>query len=250
MNSHLQRYHSSTQAADLAARLAQTLRLIGPGLQFLRAAPKATVPMTSVSRLSDTLARLQPALATARRRGDGADIWQIAGLGHDEVRNARVLSWLLDPQGSHGAGSRYLDALWNRIDGPAKLGFHLSDVERVTRENYPIGNGESRIDIEITGKDFLLFIEVKIYAGESKQGQVQIYQALARQKAASLGKRHAAVLYLSETELQGADDVLRCRWRDVAHVIRNELRALDEEERISFSSRLALHFANHIGKFH
>lgn len=250
MNSHLQRNDSSTPAADLATRLTQTLRLLGPGLQTSRATPNAVAPTTSVSRLSETLARLQSALAAARRRGDGADVWQIAGLGHDEVRNARVLSWLLDPQGSHGAGSRYLDALWNRIDGHAKLGFHLSDVERVTRENYPIGNGESRIDIEITGKDFLLFIEVKIYAGESKQGQVQIYQALARQKAASLGRRHAAVLYLSETEPQGAEDVLRCRWRDIAHVVRTELRALDEEDRNSFSSRLALHFANHISKFH
>lgn len=235
--------HSSSPAD----RLRQVLSLLGPRLAAQRRMPQRARPEISIDRLGESLQVLSPLLHRARGRGDSADIWWIAGLGHDEVRNARVLTWLLDPFGSHGAGDRFLTGLWQRISGHDKLGFALADVQRVTRENYPIGNGEHRIDIEITGARFVLFIEVKIHADESKPGQLVHYARLAARKAQSLQKPHWAVLYLSQNKVEPVENMIQFRWKDVARVIRSKSSGLDRD---TFSSRLALHFADHVARFH
>lgn len=232
----------------LAARLQHTLSALRPPLAKLRETSESQVtPAISVTNLQHTLSALKPALETFRRQGNSADIWTIAGIGHDEVRNARVLAWLLDPYGSHGVGDSYLVELWRRLDGEKKFGFPMTALERVARENYPLGNGENRIDIEITGHHFILFIEVKIYAGETKSGQLQLYSKLAAEKAKSLHKPNWAILYLSEDEIGGIQNCVQFRWKDIARVIRSHHRGKDQT---SFSARLALHFAQHVSQFH
>lgn len=209
----------------------------------LVSAPETLVP----AQLDQVLSALSPALLQARQRGDAIDVWSVAGLGRNEVRTARVLTWLLDPGGSHGAGDAYLIEIWNRIDGTRKAGFLLRDVQGAVRESYPLGNGDHRVDIQITGANFLLFLEVKIDALETKRDQVASYAQLAATKAASLRKQHCAVLYLSETSPSDPKNCIQLRWADVSRAIKSVARNLGAE---TFSTRLALLFAAHVGRFH
>jgi hypothetical protein len=163
------------------------------------------------------------------------------------VRTARVLTWLLNPQGSHGAGDAYLQALWAEIGGERLLNFVLQDPQRTLRENYPLGDQENRVDVEVIGRNFLLFIEVKIDAVEGIN-QVARYTALAAQKAASLGRQNWAVLYLSErAPEQQTERCLYLRWRNVAQAIKSAARRLDTND---FGTKAALHFARHVAQLH
>ncbi|MER9503912.1 PD-(D/E)XK nuclease family protein [Mesorhizobium sp. M0579] len=227
--------------------LRNVLLRIRPGLKANRL-PLVSVPETLVrAQLDRALSALSPALLQARQRGDAIDVWSVAGLGRNEVRTARVLTWLLDPGGSHGAGDAYLIEIWNRIDGTSKAGFQLKDVQGAVRESYPLGNGDHRVDIEITGANFLLFLEVKIDALESKRDQVALYAQLAATKAVSLRKQHWAVLYLSETSPSDPTNCIQLRWADVSRAIKSVARNLGAE---AFSTRLALLFAAHVGRLH
>lgn len=123
----------------------------------------------------------------------------------------------------------------------------MEGVLRVTRENYPLASTEHRVDIEIGGADFVVFIEVKVYAGESKASQVAQYLALARQKAAILHRKNCAVVFLSEMPLSAVEGILPCRWRDVANSIRT---VVNNADRTTVAAQLATQFANHIMRFH
>ncbi|KQU80081.1 hypothetical protein ASD12_11770 [Mesorhizobium sp. Root102] len=227
--------------------LRDVLLRIRPGLKANRL-PLVSVPETLVrAQFDHALSALSPALRQARQRGDAIDVWSVAGLGRNEVRTARVLTWLLDPGGSHGAGDAYLIEIWNRIDGTSKAGFQLKDVQGAVRESYPLGNGDHRVDIEITGANFLLFLEIKIDALESKKDQVALYAQLAATKAVSLRKQHWAVLYLSETSPSDPTNCIQLRWADVSRAIKSVARNLGAE---AFSTRLALLFAAHVGRLH
>ncbi|MCX5580793.1 PD-(D/E)XK nuclease family protein [Kaistia terrae] len=217
-------------------------------MEAARHAPIAHhVEAITPARLTTALGNLAPMLGRTRQQGDAVDIWSVAGLGHNEVRNSRVLTWLLDPHGSHGAGDAYLVELWDRISGTTKAGFPMRGIQRVVRENYPIGNGEHRIDIEITGAEFVIFLEVKVNAGETKSGQIEQYGKLAKIKADSLGKQHHAVMYLSETPPAAPSKCIPLRWKDVARSIQSVARHREPD---ALSTRLALLFAAHVSRFH
>ncbi|HEV7293130.1 MAG TPA: PD-(D/E)XK nuclease family protein [Devosia sp.] len=186
-------------------------------------------------------------LAASRRRGDALDIWEVASLSRDEVRTARVLTWLLDPHGSHGAGDAYLQALWAELEGERILNFALEGPQRTLRENYPLGDLQNRVDVEAIGANFLLFIEVKIDAAEGVD-QVARYADLAAKKAAILRRPNWAVLYLSQrAPEQQSERCLHLRWRTVAQAIRSASKAMDAND---FSTRLALGFARHVSQLH
>lgn len=236
-----------TDSASTVDRLRSVIRQIAPYLARHQTTVEVQQPQASVEELAQTLNALKAPLQTARGRGDLSDIWSIAGIGHDEVRNSRVLAWLLNPAGSHGFGEAFIRALWQRIRGFELAGFEMESVLSVTRENYPIASSEHRVDIEIGGADFVVFVEVKVYAGESKVSQVGQYLALARQKAAILHRKNCAVVFLSEMPLSGVEGILPCRWRDVANSIRTVVNNVD---RTSVAAHLATQFANHITRFH
>ena len=98
------------------------------------------------------LTGLSDPLAAARRGGFLCDPWEIAGLKRDEVRNSRVLAWLLAPRESHGFGDLLLSSLL------AELGRRSTSLELpkspddgccVRIECSPLGDGRNRLDIEI-----------------------------------------------------------------------------------------------------
>jgi hypothetical protein len=96
------------------------------------------------------------------------EVMGILGLERDEVRNCRMLCWLLDPGAGHGLGAafleRFLDRAGIRVD-PATLGSAVVRTE-VTRTVILDGRPEvSRADLVITAGDIVVVVEAKIDAG-------------------------------------------------------------------------------------
>lgn len=121
--------------------------------------------------------------------------WVVAGLERKELPNASALTWLLDPSGSHGLGSKPLKALLSLLIDCGADTFPL-DYQAwcgIAKEILPTGNQQNRVDIEIDADTFYLLIEVKINAGE-QQDQLQRYQHEAISRA---GKRPWAILFLT-----------------------------------------------------
>ena len=55
-----------------------------------------------LARLRTFLATLRQVTAKLYRLGDFIDVWSVAGVNRVELRNAAVLAWLLDANGTHG----------------------------------------------------------------------------------------------------------------------------------------------------
>jgi hypothetical protein len=124
-----------------------------------------------------------------QKTGEKYNIFTVAKIAHKEPIMCRVLADLMNPQGKHGQGSRYLELFWETISPnlPA-LDFEHT---RVTTE-YVIGE-KRRIDIAFEDGKVFVPIEVKIWAGDQKK-QLADYFAFAKTKNRN---NHIPVLYLT-----------------------------------------------------
>lgn len=176
--------------------------------------------------------QFKPEIQKYYKFGHAVNVWDVAGVKNDEVRISTILCWLLDCNGSHGQGNVFLEALlhWlaedknipqqarSNLPSPgATKGFHY--WTRV--ESLPLGEKESRVDIEIGGP-FVLFIEVKINAAENGD-QLKRYADIAREKAIN---KKWGVLFLTRYGSLPADEslhdkVCRISWRQMTSAISN-----------------------------
>lgn len=181
-----------------------------------------------------------------RRRGVSANAWRAAGVGTDEMRNSRVVRWLLDRFEDHGQGAAILVAMLRHLKRT-----DLADLAAVhpywTRvETCPFGEQENRIDIEIESPHFLIFIEVKVRAAETGD-QLERYLDLVAAKAAAEQKRWA-LIFLTPTGRQATSERLRDKiipfsWRQLARILNEHVR--DEGLRNTVAGTLLLQYAEH-----
>lgn len=203
------------------------------------------------------------------RSGAAVSVWEVAGLGTDEVRGCSVLAWLLDRYGSHGQGDAFLRCF-------------LDCVSKGTADgDYPqmptaadIGNGyrtrvesrydalscdqpesqSSRVDIEIDGPGMLLFIEAKIYAGETNN-QLERYLGILRAVA---GPRNRALVFVTPTgrlpqcdSVSTQGEVRAVSWKQIAGGFSRHLTLMDTDglAKDSFAAVLIKQFCDHITHF-
>ncbi|WP_461255065.1 PDDEXK-like family protein [Treponema sp. R80B11-R83G3] len=126
-----------------------------------------------------------------RKTGEKYNLFMVAGIAHKEVIMCRVLADLLDPQGKHCQGSRYLSLFWETISPklPERLELIIKDT-KVTAE-YVIDENR-RIDITLEDGRVFVPIEVKIWAGDQPK-QVADYYEFAKKK----NNVNVPVLYLT-----------------------------------------------------
>jgi hypothetical protein len=151
------------------------------------------------------------------RSGGTIDVWDVVGVGMDEVRNCAVLGWLLDCYGSHGQGTAFLRWFLETVHlEPLKAGCrerfpqaaHIHAPYRTILENaYDQRNVEgktpdSRVDIVIENNAFLLFIEAKIQAGETGN-QLERYTGILHSRA---GGRRYGMVFLTPTGRSAQDE--------------------------------------------
>lgn len=222
---------------ELAQRLERFLLQQKP---LLHQEKPATV-LVEPERLSGLLAELSPLIAERASIGDTADIWTVVGLDRNEVRTARILTWLLDPRGSHGFRGTILSALWQEIPTERRP-FSLGVPQRSRREIIPLGDAQNRVDIEIEGDDFLLIIEVKIDAVE-RLDQLNRYMEAAKKKAAARNLARHGLLYLTRAHaVLVPEGCVPVSWRDVARAIEIAASARPFG---TIGTQLALAFAAH-----
>lgn len=210
--------------------------------------PMSIVP--SVAGLRTLLAQAREPLEATGRSGLFGNPWTAAALRRDEVRNASVLRWFLDPNGGHGCGGALLGSLLLRIRAKSVAGFQAMASERcrVTVEECPDGDRSSRVDIQIDDPAFFLIIEIKIDAGEQPD-QLKRYGDIAEARAA--GRRPWAIVYLTRDGRAGSTvaeehlkQVVCLSWGEIAADLRRIARRA-----VPASAFLARAFASHVSSF-
>lgn len=216
----------------------------------------AAVTVIDSRQLQNFISDMTPflaALRAERRNGNAANIWEVSGLKRDEVRISSVLAWFLDSYGEHGQESALLSGLLNSIkDMPEN--FPSSKVVSsspywVNVETCPSGDKCSRVDIEIEGDKFLLFIEVKIDAVETNN-QLDRYLEIGEVKS---GNRPWGIIFLTPSgckpkvsTIAKKDSRIVCMsWRNISKVFYAHGQALP----LCFSQSLLYQFAQYSSKF-
>lgn len=138
----------------------------------------------------------------AENTGNLFNIFDILGIGTREVYMCKILAELLNPDGLHCQGRKYLDLFCKRF-----LPFEIKTEKKVsvvtedlTKNLEDIGKENRRIDIVIDEKDgHYIPIEVKINAYEQKE-QCQDYLNSTRKiyKSRNIDENEAIIVYLTK----------------------------------------------------
>ena len=96
------------------------------------------------------------------------NVWEAVNLARSELKHCSFLRWLLDPRGSHYQGDLFLKRFIERYSErfPNEIPIDELSSCNVKSEDSDIADG--RVDISITGRSFIIVIEAKIDAGESR----------------------------------------------------------------------------------
>ncbi|MCM1960590.1 PD-(D/E)XK nuclease family protein [Acinetobacter modestus] len=193
---------------------------------------------------------LEP-IREARKKGLSVNVWRAAGVGENEVRNSQVLKWLLDYRGDHGQGNKILVELLKLLELlPQRFQNYSLERYSTIAECCPLGNQDNRIDIEIDAPDFLLFIEIKINAGEGKD-QLQRYIDIANAKAKG---RDWMIVYLTRDGklpekyklYKEQERLIGLSWKKLAEIFYGYAKDRDVNNR---SVWLVSQFADHVKSF-
>ncbi|MDR3300907.1 MAG: PD-(D/E)XK nuclease family protein, partial [Spirochaetaceae bacterium] len=115
-----------------------------------------------------------------QKTGEKYNLFKVAGIAHKEVIMCRVLADVMNPQGKHCQGSRYLKSFWETIAPKLPSGLAL-DIEHTAVTTEYVIDENRRIDITLEDGKTFVPIEVKIWAGDQPK-QVADYFAFARTK--------------------------------------------------------------------
>lgn len=168
-------------------------------------------------------------LSIAKREGYFCDPWEISGIKRDEVRNSRVLAWLLDPRGSHGFGNLFLRTLLaNLRQNSSEFEFPMEPTVgcQVRTEKFFDRVERSRFDIEVDDQNFYLVIEVKIDANEGKD-QLKRYGDVAKSRVLD---RPWIIIFLTKdgsnsiTAHNHEEKVIPISWKNLSLLFYKELR--------------------------
>lgn len=141
-----------------------------------------------------------------RKRGENFNIFSVLGLSTSEVRlHSAFLGELLNPDGDHGLGSKFLEAFVGSIIKRVEPEFEIDIKTCKVFVEYPIGeipedySEGGRIDILIQDyQNHAIVIENKINAGDQKK------QLLRYQNYAKKNSQKYVLLYLTKTGIEAS----------------------------------------------
>ena len=139
-----------------------------------------------VRPLFETVAGIQRKYLARKKAGQMFNLFTLFHAAGSETKVCRVLRELLDPRGSHGQESIYLELFFQIV-----FGQELPPGEVCIRQEFRIendthtGREDRRIDLVLQAQDCFIAIEVKIYAGD-QQGQCYDYFREVQQHAGQL----------------------------------------------------------------
>lgn len=203
-----------------------------------------------LSELQRFLPEFETAYQKAVRAGHYIDVFEGFGIGRDEVRNCRVLAWLLDKNGSHGMGALFLQKIVKRLKQKTngnrqELG--ISDAALASgweswTEVCPSGQ-DNRLDIVCEGEKLLLYMEVKIMAAEHGDQTKRYYKELEKH---AHGREHA-LIFLSVEKGPDSKDAYHLTWGECAEILLE--MAGEKDGSCRFMRDLMRQYAVHIRHF-
>jgi len=125
------------------------------------------------------------------KTGEKYNLFKVADISHKEVIMCRVLADLLNPQGKHCQGNRYLNEFWKTISPKLPSTIDLIIEKTKVKAEYVIDENR-RIDITLEDGRIFLPIEVKISAGDQPK-QIKDYYEFSKKK----NNINVPVLYLT-----------------------------------------------------
>ncbi|MGA2769920.1 MAG: PD-(D/E)XK nuclease family protein [Bryobacteraceae bacterium] len=174
------------------------------------------------------------------------NIWKVAALGLDEVRNCRVLKWLLDPNESHFQGTRFLRCFF------AVMGETWPDEPEAPLVRREVtADADSRLDLVIEFRSVLVCIEVKIQAHEDTAQIKRYFETVGR----PVGRQFVGRLLTAHGEPGELimDGFKRLLWSDVANALKRFAHSCGSEDalaaRSAFVSQLAMQYAEFITSY-
>lgn len=207
-------------------------------------APQAPKQFYALDDLQTALRALQGPLARTKQRGGLINVWTLASLRRDEVRNAAALAglWMSEFGGetSMRFAASYLATAIPAIDWSKELGGGY----RVATEICPLGDGADRVDLVIETARHLVGIEVKIGAALGPE-QLQRYSKAISRRGTLQGLTPWVVLLAPfRTELPA---IASSSWLDVARAARSV--AGDRDGGRAFVAQLIESFGEHVRGF-
>lgn len=207
------------------------------------------VQIPAVGAMIDFFASMRSPLQGVDVSGLLSDPWAASALCRDEVRNASVLRWFLNPRAGHGCADTLLADLLEQANKivPSDFPSRPSSACTVSVEECPDGARASRVDIQVNGPKFFLVIEVRVGAQE-QPGRLARYCEIAAGRATAA--RPWAVIFLTisgrtpSTAGNWADRVISISWNQIARSLRKAARDMPPVPRFLASS-----FTTHISNF-
>lgn len=145
-----------------------------------------------------------------RKRGEYFNVFEILGVQTSEVRlHSAIIAELLNPEGSHGLGEKFLNAFINDVISK-QTSFKIDLASTSVKIEYPIGTKSEdkteggRIDLLIQDKyKQTIIIENKIYA-KDQENQLLRYNNFAS-KTEQLSNEQYIIFYLTLEGEQATD---------------------------------------------
>ena len=146
------------------------------------------------------------------------DAFSFLGISRDEGFHSRVLTWLLDPRGSHSAGDFFLRNFL--LETGAATREQVQDTGWSTASIVPewhntVDGATGRLDILILNSEssFVCGIENKIFSGEHSRQLTRYREALE----GLYGNWHRSYLLLSPEGIPPIDPEERGYWKPVGY---------------------------------
>lgn len=143
-------------------------------------------------RIRPVIEKYKTALEEKRKSGDCFNIFSVLNVQRKEVRHSAFLSALLDPNGEHGLGNKFLsDFIKNIVHQQKNIGFDWDCNDVYVNTEEPTDEKDGRMDIYLRSKKTIVIVENKI---DAKDGEKQLirYDNHAKTK----GDNHC-LLYLT-----------------------------------------------------
>lgn len=142
---------------------------------------------TLLRQISEIVTREKTQQEEKRKRGENFNIFSVLGLSTSEVRlHSAFLTELLNPNGNHGLGDKFLKSFFDTIVKRVEPNFEFETKSAIANSEFYIGSISEdyteggRIDILIQDKNnHAIVIENKIFAGDQEKQLIR-YQNYAK----------------------------------------------------------------------
>jgi hypothetical protein len=224
------------------AELTAALEALAPKLRPI--SPRAIAQPYPANQILSALDNLSGPLSKARAAGGALNIWTVAGLRRDEVRNAQALAGLWKVEFGGVTSRQFLTGFLNQILGGVAWDDELAQGYRITTEISPLGDRSDRVDLAVETPHHLVGIEIKIGAGLGPR-QLERYAAAIETRAR--WRRVAPHLILLAPFKTDTAGIASASWADVARAAEGAAGALPGRNTPIEASIAS--FADHVRSF-